>query len=119
MIGTHDVASKLQLVEEGGSYFPPSSQASSLEFISSGCTVLDCVLGGGWPLGRISNIVGDRSTSKTGLVMEACSNFAIKYPKGRILYREAEAAFDVNYAASMGMPVDRVEFAPPDKFFTV
>src|SRR5262245_21634557 len=51
--------------------------------------------------------------------MEACSNFAIKYPKGRILYRESEAAFDVDYAKSMGMPVSRVEFAPPDKFFTV
>jgi recombination protein RecA len=111
------VASKLALVEGGGSYFP--SPNTKLEFIPSGCTLLDCVLGGGWPLGRISNIVGDRSTSKTGLVMEACSNFAIKYPKGRILYRESEAAFDVDYAESMGMPVNRVEFAPPDKFFTV
>lgn len=42
---------------EGGLYF--SSPKNHHKFISSGCTLLDCVLGGGWPLGRIANIVGD------------------------------------------------------------
>lgn len=37
---------------------------SSVEFVPSGCTVLDCVLGGGWPLGRIVNIVGDKAVGK-------------------------------------------------------
>lgn len=48
----------------GGNYFV--EQRSPLEFIPSGATVLDCVLGGGWPLGRIANIVGDSSTGKCG-----------------------------------------------------
>lgn len=81
-------------------------------FIRSGCTLLDCVVGGGWPLGRIVNIVGDKSTGKTLLAIEACANFVQQYPKGRIWYREAEAAFDISYAKSLGLPVDKVDFSP-------
>lgn len=83
-----------------------------LELVSSGCTVLDCVLGGGWPLGRIANIVGDKSSGKTLLAIEACANFAHAWPKGHIWYREAEAAFDVPYAQSLGLPSSRVDFGP-------
>lgn len=43
----------------GGHYF----LNEPLRFIRSGCTPLDCVIGGGWPLGRVVNIVGDRCLS--------------------------------------------------------
>lgn len=94
----------------GGDYFP----AENVEFIPSGCAVLDCVLGGGWALGRIANIVGDKSTGKTLLAIEACANFAQQYPKGKIWYREAEAAFDTSYASRLGLPLKRVDFGPDD-----
>ena len=99
----------------GGAYF--SAPSKSLQFISSGCKLLDCVLGGGWVLGRIANIVGDRSSGKTLLAIEACANFARQYSKGNIYYREAEAAFDVRYAETLGLPTDRVDFS--DSFHTV
>lgn len=102
-------------VIDGGRYFRPQS---ALDFIPSGCRLLDCVLGGGWALTRISNVVGDFSTGKTLLAIEATANFARKYPKGRIRYAEAEAAFDQSYAASIGMPIDRVEFTDED-FLTI
>lgn len=91
---------------DGGAYLPPSS---SLDFIASGCTVLDLVLGGGWPLGRIANIVGDKSTGKTLLAIEACANFVRAYPRGRILYAEAESAFDLSYARSLGLPERNID----------
>lgn len=96
---------------------PPRKRAgvladSDVEFTSSGCTVLDCLLGAGWPLGRIVNIVGDKAVGKTLLAIEACANFAQTYPKGHIWYREAEAAFDISYARELGLPVDRVDFGP-------
>lgn len=81
-----------------------------IQFISTGCVVFDCVLGGGWPLGRMSNLVGDKSTGKTLCAIEAAANFARRYPDGYIFYREAEAAFDEDYAASLGLPIDRVDF---------
>jgi len=92
----------------GGDYFPDESK--STEFIPSGCAVLDCVLGGGWAEGRIANIVGDKSTGKTLLAIEACANFSKKYARGRIWYREAEAAFDEYYAAKLGLPIKRMDF---------
>jgi recombination protein RecA len=72
-------------------------------------------LGGGWAEGRIANIVGDKSSGKTLLCIEAAANFILSHPKGRILYREAEAAFDPEYAAVLGMPIERVEFWDDEK----
>jgi recombination protein RecA len=102
----------------GGLYF---SNPTTVSRISSGCTMLDCVLGGGWGEGRISNIVSDKAVGKSLLAIEACANYAIKYPdatKNKIKYCEAEAAFDPTYAQSIGLPVDRVEF-PKDWINTV
>lgn len=81
-----------------------------LPWVPSGCVLLDCVLGGGYVLGRVVNIVGDRSSGKTLLAIEAAANFIRKYPDGTIRYLEAEAAFDPQYAKSMGMPLERVAF---------
>lgn len=95
------------------------NQESPLEFVDSGCVLLNCVLGGGWPLGRISNVVGDNSTGKTLLAIEAMANFKRQYPRGFMFYREAEAAFDERYAEALGMPVDDIDFVNPDEFTTV
>lgn len=83
-----------------------------IEFVSTGCTVLDCVLGGGWALGRFANIVGDKAVGKTLIAIEAAANFAAQYPGGHIWYREVEAAFDVAYAEQVGLPAGRVDFGP-------
>ena len=88
-----------------------SGTDKDLQFISTGCSILDSVLGGGYVLGRIANLVGDKSSGKTLLAIEACANFAHQYPDGFIRYAEAEAAFDERYAEALGMPIDRVEFA--------
>lgn len=98
-------------VSAGGNYF--TSPKKNIEFIATGCTTLDLALSGGWAANRVANIVGDKSTGKTLLCIEAMANFAIKYDKGRIRYREAESAFDTQYAAALGMPVDRVDFGDP------
>lgn len=95
----------------GGNYF--SSPKTDLEFIGSGSKTLDLALGGGWARRRVANIVGDKSTGKTLLCIEASANFIAKLPKGKVRYREAEAAFDQGYARALGMPVDKVDFGEP------
>lgn len=92
----------------GGNYF--ASAKEHLKFIHSGCKTLDLALGGGWAKRRVINIVGDKSSGKTLLCIEASANFAEQYPKGKIRYREAEEAFDMPYAEALGMPLDRVDF---------
>lgn len=104
-----------------GNYF--SDEKEDIEFVTSGCHILDCTLAGGWPLGRVSNTVGDKSTGKSLLAIEQCANFAARFPKGRIHYREVESAFDKGYAEALGMPTERVQFEPftkgKDKIDTV
>lgn len=95
----------------GGAYF--TTALSPARFINSGCNLLDRALGGGWAENRISNVVGDKSTGKTLLMIESAANFARKYPKGIIDYRESESAFDKSYAQALGMPLDRVDFGQP------
>lgn len=93
----------------GGAYF---SAPSELTFIKSGCTLFDLMItgdsNGAYPLGRMTNLIGDKSTGKTLLAIEACANFAAQFPKGHIWYRETEAAFDQSYAKALGMPVARI-----------
>lgn len=108
---------RLEDDEEQNSYF--TSAKKGLEFVTTGCTVLDCALGGGYVLGRMENIVGDKSTSKTGLATEALINFLMWCRKngiaGHAAYRETEGAYDKAYAAAMGLPVDDIDFGDEDK----
>lgn len=97
----------------GHNYF--TSPKTAINFVKSGCTLLDCALGGGWALGRVANIVGDKSTAKTALAVEALINFMRQYPDGKAAYRDAEAAFDQGYAEAMGLPLQNVDFGDPDK----
>jgi recombination protein RecA len=83
---------------------PQAAIKADATFLPSGSVLLDLVLGGGYGIGRIANIVGDRSSGKTLLAIEACANFAMRFGPDRIRYAEAEAAFDMEYAAALGMP---------------
>jgi recombination protein RecA len=94
-------------LEPSNNYF--LNEKTNHKFVSSGCTKLDLDLGGGYPLGRVVNIVGDSSTAKTALACEAITNFLRSYPDGRAAYRDAEAAFDAEYARSMGLPEKGVD----------
>lgn len=57
-----------------------------------------------------NGFVVHNSTGKTLLAIEACANFAAANPKGRVVYAEAEAAFDPDYAETLGLPEKRIEF---------
>lgn len=101
--------SRLNLKERpGGAYF--LDQSEDVQFVHSGATGLDCILGGGYPLGRVVNIIGDKSTGKTLMAIEGAINFAYQYPNGRIRVLEPESALGRGYARELGMPLERVEF---------
>lgn len=97
--------------EAASSYFAVVGEKGDVLFFSCGCSGMDAALGGGWPVGRVINIVGDKSSGKTLLAIEACANFRQEFKTGPIRYGEAEAAFDKPYAQALGMPVDSIEFA--------
>lgn len=98
--------------DPGGAYF--DDPESPIEWIPTGSKLLDCVLGGGYAACRVINIVGDKSTGKTLLAIEAAANFARIFKGGDIIYNEAESAFDPSYAKVLGFPFDRVQFTEND-----
>ena len=106
-------------IQPASSYFANVNEKDGLKFIRSGSAVMDAALGGGWVLGRVANIVGDRSSGKTLLAIEACANFHADYPQGRIRYAESESAFDEKYAEALGMPIDAVDFGTDRDMRTV
>lgn len=108
------MAKRTRVVEKPkNSYF--TAEKENIQFVSTGCAILDCALGGGLALGRTANVVGDKSTAKTGTATEVMINFANSFPQGDIIYRETEAAWDNAYAEAMGLPIDRIDFGDPDK----
>jgi recombination protein RecA len=100
------LARKKEVVEDNSMFF--ASPKTHLELVSTGCELLNCTVGGGWPLGRVVNIVGDKSTGKTLMAIEAMANFRLQYPEGKTEYCETEAAFDDEYAAALGLDMTEV-----------
>ena len=98
-------------------------------FVSSGSTMLNLALSGmangGWRKKRIVNIVGDKSTGKTLLAIEALT-YVMKVLDSkdnpvRAIYDETESAFDLDYAELLGMPINKVEIrssATVEDFYT-
>lgn len=93
---------------------PKDKPARGVRFVSSGSRLFDLMLGGGWAQGRIVNLVGDKSSGKTLLAIEAVINFARISGVQAIRYAEAEAAFDENYAEQLGLPNGVVFAKTPD-----
>ena len=81
-----------------------------LEFLHSGSTGIDCILGGGWARGRVCNIVGDYSTGKTLLALEAIANNVAEDPDAINRYAECEHAFATQHALDLGIPLDKIDF---------
>ena len=94
-----------------------SKPGKKIDFFSSGCVLLDCVLsrGRGWAERRIAHITGESGTGKTELGEEAAIEFLTKYNTGKINYHEIESAFDYDYAESIDFPLDMVTFVKGEK----
>lgn len=109
--------SKREKIAPKNNYF--TDPKTHIQFVSTGCTLLDCVLGGGFALGRVANIVGDKSTSKTGIATECLINFCRDYPEGQAAYRDIEAAFDPHYAEAMGLDLNKTDMGDGNPLLTV
>lgn len=82
-----------------------------MEWIDSGSTLLNKVLGGGWASDRMARIMGKESAGKTFLMIASAANFMKMYPEGKVAIVDAEATLDsIPYAEKMGLTPDKVEF---------
>lgn len=106
-----DVEDTEEGIGQASTYFA-DPQKEGIQFVRAGCAVFDAMCGGGYPLGRIVNIVGDKSAGKTLLTMEAFANFVREFD-GLKRYGESEHAYDKAYAEALGIP--EVELAAEER----
>jgi recombination protein RecA len=89
-----------------GSYEP-------MDVIPSGSLALDEALGiGGYPRGRIVEVFGPESSGKTTLTLHAISQ--VQREGGTAAFIDAEHAFDLRYARSIGIDISKLLVSQPD-----
>lgn len=83
-----------------------SEDKKPVRFVSSGCDILDFIGGGGFPFGKIVNIIGDNSTGKTLLVSEFIA-FAYSMYKDDLewFYDDAEAGYSFDSKKIWGIDI--------------
>jgi RecA/RadA recombinase len=88
-----------------------------VDFIPTGSTLLDCCLGGGWARGRVANIVGDKSTGKSLLAVQATGHNIVAFPDSTNKYVDAEHVDVMRYFNLLNAPTKGVIFE--DSVFTI
>lgn len=84
-----------------------------IEVVESGSVALDRALGiGGYPKGRIIEIFGPESSGKTTLTLHAIAN--VQKKGGVAAFIDAEHAFDLRYAQSIGVDTSKLLISQPD-----
>lgn len=81
----------------------------AVEKFSTGSLVLDNVIGGGFPKGRIIEIYGPESSGKTSIALNAIAN--IQREGGNAVFIDAEQALDINYAKTLGVNLNELALA--------
>jgi recombination protein RecA len=80
---------------------------------SSGIPDLDNLIGiGGFPKGRIVEIIGPESSGKTTICLHAAA--VCQKVGGTVAFIDAENALDVNYAQDLGVNVQKMLISQPD-----
>ncbi len=82
------------------------------EYISTGCTVLDAIMGGGLPCGRVVEIYGNTSTGKSLVASQACA--AIQEEGGVAVYIDTETAVSLPIMEAVGVDNQTLVYLAPD-----
>lgn len=87
-------------------------QATQINTFHSGAYLLDSILGGWFPEGRVVEIYGPESSGKTTLALHAIAQ--IQKNGGTAAFIDAEHALDPEYAAKLWVDLDALLLAQPD-----
>ena len=79
--------------------------------VSSGSLLVDEALGGGYPRGRIIEILGPESSGKSTLMLHLVAE--AQKAGGLCAFVDAENALDIGYAKSLGVDVDSLIISQP------
>lgn len=98
-----------------GTIMKCTEKPQTLEVISSGSLALDMALGvGGYPRGRIIEIIGWESSGKTTLTLHAIAEAHAVNPECLCAFIDAEHALNLEYAKAIGVDLDRLYICQPN-----
>lgn len=83
------------------------------ERIPTGIFPLDLALGGGFPRGKSSIIVGVESSGKTNLALLAIANHQKLWPELTCIFVDLENSYDPQWAKLLGVDTDRLMVLKP------
>jgi len=89
-----------------------NSSVGQVETTHSGSYVLDIVLGGGYPKGRVVEIYGPESSGKTTVTLLAAAQ--VQKAGWVVAFIDAEHALDPNYAAMLWVDIPNLYLSQPD-----
>lgn len=98
--------------ESGNIISKLSSKPMDIVTISTGSLVLDSILGGGLPKGRIIEIYGPEASGKTSIALTAVGH--VQRAGGTAAFIDLENALDPRYAKKLGVDIDNLAVAQPD-----
>jgi recombination protein RecA len=88
-----------------------SDRPRDIKRVTTGSSRIDYVMGGGVPLGRVVEIYGPESSGKTTLCLQIVAQF--QKAGHRCAYIDAEQSVVPDYAAALGVDVNKVLFQQP------
>lgn len=89
-----------------------SDRPLDVETISTGSVMLDSILGGGLPKGRLIEIFGPEASGKTSMALTAAAN--VQKEGGTVAFIDLENALDPRYAAKLGVNTAELAVSQPD-----
>ena len=87
--------------------------SANVDRFPTGSLVLDDIVGGGWPIGRIIEVFGPESSGKTTICLHAVREAQRRFPDKKVVYVDAEQALDPWYAKGLGVNMDEMILAQP------
>ena len=81
----------------------------SFQRATTGSLSLDLMLGGGWPLNCLNEVIGVESSGKTSLTLKTIAAQQARNPDYHTLWVASED-FDFEWAATLGVDVSRMTF---------
>lgn len=82
------------------------------EWLSTGCAVLDSIMGGGIPIGRLVEFYGDPSSGKSLIAAQIA---AVAQQSGCVVaYADTESAVSIPMMKELGVDVDNLIYGNPD-----
>lgn len=103
------------LKELEGKYGLTKLEKGDTVVIDSGSYTINRATGlGGYPLGKLIELFGQESCGKSTIVLHAIASFQKNLPEKKVALFDYEYSFDLGYAKSVGVDVDKLLIYQPN-----